>query len=83
MKLLEVFLSMYFGFGLGMCLKLINTKSIMYRGFLVEKEWYELNQFQYFLFILILSFFWPLRFIPVINVAFQTKDKETGVVLPL
>jgi hypothetical protein len=83
MKLLEVFLSMYFGFGLGMCLKLINTKSVMYIGSSSQEEWKELSQLQYILFVFAFCFFWPIRFIKLISSAFQTKDKETGVVLPL
>lgn len=83
MKLLDALLSMYFGFGVGMCISILRNSKILYRGFLVEKELHELNQLQYILFVVFFCFLWPARFIPVINVAFKTESKETGVVLPM
>jgi hypothetical protein len=82
-SLLDALLSMYFGFGIGMCMKILRDNKILYRGFLVEKDFHELNQFQYILFVFIFCFLWPARFIPAIKVAFKVADKETGRVLPL
>lgn len=83
MKLLGVLLSMYFGFGVGMCAKLLSHNIILYKGWALEREVEELTQSQYILFVFVFCFLWPLRFVSCIRAAFMTKEKKTGVVLPL
>jgi len=81
--LLDVLLAMYFGFGIGMTLKMITTNRVLYRGFLRGQDPAELTQTQYCLFVVFFCLLWPFRFFGPVNEAFRVENRETGDVLPM
>ena len=83
MMLLDALLAMYFGFGIGMCSKLLSQNNILFKGWAGERDVEELTQPQYTLFVFVFCLIWPLRFVSYVRVAFMTKEKKTGLVLPL